>query len=296
MENTGWGKELSLYVHNHFDSSRWDKVVLRPDDIIVSTYPKSGTTREQMTLLLLLHRLKEGINITELSPYVELVVEDIDDVTFRLEGQNHRRLIKSHLPLDCLPFVQTIKYIDVWRDPFDVAVSLFHHHNNANEKYYTAINSSRPPGTPEFPANNLPVNEWVVRWFEKDGYPYWSYWRHIRASWKLRHMENVAIYHFSDLWDPQEEVCKRARFLGLDLNKRLLGEVVRLSSFNHMKEVSHETAPYGGAIWGQGNGKEFFRFGKGGEWKTLLSEAEIERCWQALKNNLSPDIIGFLLR
>ena len=45
-----------------------------------------------------------------------------------LEAQQHRRFIKSHLPLDGLPFFPQVKYIVVGRDARDVAMSLWNHY------------------------------------------------------------------------------------------------------------------------------------------------------------------------
>lgn len=284
------------YIHNHFDSNRWNSISLRNDDVIISTYPKSGTTREQMTILQLIHKGVEGLNITELSPYVELCIEPIAEVCKRLGSQNYRRVIKGHLPIDYLPFSADVKYVDIWRSPFDVAVSLYNHHNTANEQYLKAINSNRLPTTFTFEKNALPINEWIIRWFNFDGYPYWSYWKHIHAWWKYRDLENVSIFHYADLIDLSTELHKRINFLDLELPEENFDRILSLVSFKSMKANSAQTAPYGGKIWGLGEGKEFFRKGSNGDWKDILTSNEISLCEKICREKLSSTIYDFLVR
>ena len=213
MENS-WSTPKKHYLHNHFDSSRWNSIRLRNTDIIISTYPKSGTTREQMTFLQLLHKGEPNLNITELSPYIELCIEPISEIVVRVENQKNRRVLKGHLPLDYLPFNDDIQYVDIWRSPFDVAISLFHHHNNANKKYFEAINLNKPQFTEDFKKNNLTTKEWIIKWFETDGFPYWSYSKHINTWWKYRKLKNVHIFHYADLSkEHRKEILKRANIL-----------------------------------------------------------------------------------
>ncbi len=106
------------------DSSRWDDFRFRPGDIVISTPAKSGTTWMQMICALLVFgdaRLARPL--TELSPWLDLATRPISDVFATLEAQRHRRFIKTHTPLDGLPFDERATYICVGRDPRDAAIS-----------------------------------------------------------------------------------------------------------------------------------------------------------------------------
>ena len=108
-------------------------IELRPDDIWIVTYPKSGTTWTQQIVRLIVNRGKDnGVVIEEAVPWVEgfsvlpnrgfKYYVDIDKMT-------SPRAFKSHLPYEMmpcgLPSSTPGKYINVIRNPKDVAVSYF---------------------------------------------------------------------------------------------------------------------------------------------------------------------------
>jgi hypothetical protein len=62
--------------------------------------------------------------------------------------QKHRRVIKSHLPLDTLPYHPKAKYVFVARDGRDVAVSLYNHYNDYTDNMLNLINDT--PGREGF--------------------------------------------------------------------------------------------------------------------------------------------------
>jgi aryl sulfotransferase len=47
----------------------------------------------------------------EVSPWLDLAFIPFKDISERLESQTHRRLIKTHLPLDALVFSPKARYI-----------------------------------------------------------------------------------------------------------------------------------------------------------------------------------------
>ena len=53
----------------------------------------------------------------------------LDAVFARLEAQTRRRVIKSHLPLDAVPFFPELRYLVVVRDPRDVFMSFWNHYS-----------------------------------------------------------------------------------------------------------------------------------------------------------------------
>jgi aryl sulfotransferase len=75
-----------------------------------------------------------GQNLTvaldEISPWLDMRNYPLELVLTRLEQQTHRRSMKTHLPLDGLPFHPSIKYLYVGRDPRDVFMSFHNFYSN----------------------------------------------------------------------------------------------------------------------------------------------------------------------
>lgn len=60
-------------IHNHhFDSTMWDGINFRDDDIVIATYAKSGTTWMQQIIGQLIFDGAENISTSVFSPWVDL--------------------------------------------------------------------------------------------------------------------------------------------------------------------------------------------------------------------------------
>ena len=131
-------------VYNEFvmESSRWDNFKPRPDDIIIATPAKCGTTWTQMICALLIFQKTEFEKpLTQCSPWVDVLTTSADDVLNQLEQQTHRRFMKTHTPLDGLTYNPQTKYICVGRDPRDAFLSLKNHVENMRPE---ALETSAP--------------------------------------------------------------------------------------------------------------------------------------------------------
>ena len=93
-------------------------------DVFVATYPKCGTTWMQYIVYLLLHGaepLRSGERLDALFPHLEEVGAEA------VGALPSPRLIKTHLPFERTPSHPGARYIYVARNPFDCAVSFYHH-------------------------------------------------------------------------------------------------------------------------------------------------------------------------
>ena len=73
--------DRKLYLGALTDNRRWDQVTIRPDDVLVVTPPKCGTTWMQTIVALLLSGDPEVE--TELSvkmPWVDMRIREMDEV------------------------------------------------------------------------------------------------------------------------------------------------------------------------------------------------------------------------
>ena len=164
-------------LHNHhFDSTIWNDFRFRDDDIVISTYAKSGTTWMQQIVSQLLFPGEGGLEVAEMSPWMDLRVPPKEVKLLAVEAQAHRRFMKTHLPVDALVFSEKAKYIYIGRDGRDIVWSLYNHHTNANEAWYDALNNTPGRVGPPIEPPCASIAQYFDEWLEKDGYPFWSLW------------------------------------------------------------------------------------------------------------------------
>src|SRR6201987_3120183 len=106
------------FHNHHFDSTIWNDFAFRDDDIVVATYGKSGTTWTQQILGQLIFNGAAEIDVSHLSPWVDLRVVPPEAIA-GLEHLTHRRFVKTHLPVDALVFWPEAKSLYIGRDGRD---------------------------------------------------------------------------------------------------------------------------------------------------------------------------------
>ena len=298
------GKRYRTFV---FDSARWDGFGFRPDDIVISTPPKCGTTWMQMLCALLIFRTPElPAPLAQLSPWLDMQTRPVADVVRDLEGQRHRRFIKSHVPLDGLPNDPRVSYVCVARDPRDVALSWDNHMANIDLERFMGTRISAvgaddleelgitgPPPAP--PADPL---ERFWHWVdgasaENEVAGLGSLVNHIATFWERRGEPNVHLFHYSDLRaDLPGQMRRLAECLGLDPPT---DELVQAAGFAAMKERADELVPNSDTPFWRSN-SAFFDRARAGAWKELLDEGGQRRFDDALAELAPPDLASFILR
>src|SRR3712207_2208209 len=95
------------------DSTRWDHYLPRKGDTVVATFPKCGTTWMEHIVLNLFHYGSDIPLIAEVAPWIEMRFRrgnqpgpemPIEEILQMMERQTPRRQMKTHVPLDCLPY------------------------------------------------------------------------------------------------------------------------------------------------------------------------------------------------
>ena len=265
-------KTRELHSH-HFDSTIWNDFKFRDDDIIIATYAKSGTTWVQQIVSQLIFDGQEGLNVAELSPWLDLRVPPKEVKLQAVEAQTHRRFLKTHLPVDALVFSDKAKYIYIARDGRDVVWSLYNHHANANQAWYEALNDT--PGRVGPPIEPPPADIVVYfrEWLEKDGYPFWSFWENIKTWWDIRDLPNVHLLHFEALKrDMPGEIRRIADFIDVSISEERWEALVEHCTFDYMKRHATASVPLGGAFW-DGGAETFIHKGVNGRWRDVLPTA-----------------------
>lgn len=287
-----------------FDSRNWDLVTPRDGDVVISTSYKSGTTWMQNIVLQMLFRGEKVPAVSDVSPWVDRARDDPSAVARLLEAQTHRRVMKSHLPLDTLPYNPGTRYIVCVRDARDVFMSLWNHLSQMTPTAIEALNTSPARIGPPMPKIGTDIHAfwecWINRgWLpgESEGYPHSANLAHTQSWWNFRHLPNILFVHFADLLaDPASEVVRVADYLGLSLNDSEVSAIVEATSFAALSENAAASGPVpvegANVIWTEGL-KTFFFKGTNGRWRDVLSLEELEMYEAAKRRVQTPDCAAY---
>lgn len=289
-----WPIKQREFHNHHFDSTIWNDLQYRDDDIVVSTYAKSGTTWVQQIVGQLLFNGNADVNVSELSPWMDLRIPPKHEKLAAVESQTHRRFIKTHLPVDALVYSPKAKYLYIGRDGRDVVWSMFNHQSNANEKWYEALNDT--PGRVGPPIEKPPedVRQYFLDWLENDGHPWWPYWENVRTWWAIRDLPNVIFLHFNELKaDLPGQILRIGKFLGVPENPSISDQIIEHCTFDWMKKNAGKSAPLGGVFW-DGGAETFIHKGTNGRWTDVLNEDDINAYLSKALDELGPECAAWL--
>ncbi len=277
MPQTTTPRKMREFHNHHFDSTIWNDFTFRDDDIVIGTYGKSGTTWMQQIVAQLLFENADDLPVAEMSPWLDLRVPPKQIKLPMVEAQNHRRFIKTHLPVDALVFSPRAKYLYVGRDGRDVVWSLYNHHATANALWYEAINDTPGRVGPPIGKPCDSIHRYFLDWLERDGFPFWPFWENIASWWAIRDLPNVKLLHFANLKaDMEGEIRRIAEFLDIDVAPSRWPKILEHCSFDYMKAHASSSTPLGGAFW-DGGAQTFIHQGKNGRWRDILTAQDNAR-------------------
>lgn len=286
-------KTRELHSH-HFDSTIWNDLQFRDDDIIIATYAKSGTTWVQQIVAQMLFGGDPELAVADMSPWLDLRVPPKAVKLPMVEAQTHRRFIKTHLPVDALVFSPRAKYLYIGRDGRDVVWSMYNHHFNANATWYDALNNTPGRVGPPIEPPPADIRQYWHDWMDRDGHPFWPFWDNIRSWWALRYLPNVMLIHFEDLKrDMPGEMRRIAAFLDIPIDVTRWPTIVEYCSFDWMKANATKSVPLGGAFWDAG-AEVFINKGVNGRWHDTLRDAESAAYEARAVAELGPECAAWL--
>jgi hypothetical protein len=286
------------YRSDDEDSARWRGFPFRQGDIVISTRSKSGTTWVQMICALLVFQtadLPEPLG--RLSPWLDWLGSPRHEIYARLSAQDHRRIIKTHTPLDGIPLDPRATYIVVARHPLDMAVSLYHHSDNIDRARLRELTGQPEPV--DAPPPRPPLHEWLLGWIDWNGNRHQHMdslpgvaW-HLSDAWTRRHEPNVVLVHYDDLSADLDGSMRRlAVRLDITVPDQAWSDLVRAAGFEAMRRRSDRTAPDPGDILRDHS--RFFRRGTSGAGGEVLSLDELDHYRARLAPLVPPDLLGWL--
>src|SRR5262245_6598450 len=230
-----------------------------PGDVFVASYPKCGTTWTQYIVYLLENDgrpLAAGQRLDAVFPHLEEVDEEA------VRALRSPRLIKTHLPLERTPWSAQAKYLYVARNPFDCAVS-FYHHTRGLPRHYDFADGS-----------------WYTFFecFMRGEVDFGDYFDHLDSWWPQRSEPNVLFLTYERMLEaPAVATRAIAEFLGgrasdLARDARRLDSVVSESGFTQMRRDQER--------WSSARPADmpaFVRKGVVGDWRSEFSVEQARR-------------------
>ena len=172
---------------------------LRPTDVVITPFSKSGTTWTQQIVHTL--RTRGDMDFDDISrvvPWIETSFSlglDLD-----AEQRANPRAFKSHLSEDLVP--KGGRYINIVRNFGDAAVSFY----KFNEGWFLE------PGS-------VPIDEFVEAQMMRED----SYFKHLLSWWPRRNEPDVLFLAYELMQRNSSETVQRiAEFIGIDLDEDLL--------------------------------------------------------------------------
>lgn len=248
----------------------------------------------QMICLSLIHGSPLPAPLGVLSPWIDWDVEPQSFVYERLAAQTHRRVIKTHTPLDGIPLRDDVAYIVVGRHPLDVAVSLYHHIGNIDQ-----VRSADLRGEQVADNDRGTLKEWLDRWIDDPRPPEEALdtlagnVHHVSDAWGRRVDGNVVLVHFAELRSAHEAVIRSlAAWLGIDVADGDWTTLVNATSFEAMRAQPETTVPDRVGVLKDAGA--FFRSGSIGEGARLCSAGTLRRYHERLVTTASPEVVAWL--
>ncbi|XP_053445284.1 sulfotransferase 1C3-like [Nycticebus coucang] len=249
----------------------WNKICnfqARPDDLILATYPKAGTTWTQ-EILDMIQNDGDGEKCSQVvslhrHPFIELAFpyKEKPDWEIALEMPSPR-ILKTHLPSHLIPpsiWKQNCKIVYVARNAKDSLVSYYHFHRMSSLL-------ADPQSWEDF-----------CEKFMSGKVAYGSWYDHVKGWWAAKDKNRILYLLYEDIKkNPKCEINKVLDFLEKTLSEDIINKIIHHTSFEVMKKnpmASQSTLPsyvFDHTI------SNFLRKGMPGDWKNHFTVAMNEK-------------------
>ncbi|KAM3872590.1 cytosolic sulfotransferase 3-like [Diretmus argenteus] len=271
----------------HYFTDNWEKVQnfqARPDDILIATYPKAGTTWVSYILDLLYFgrtspERQTLIPIYERVPFLEIsITNKFQGVDMVDKLPTSPRLIKTHLPVQFVPksfWEQNCRMVYVARNAKDNAVSYFH---------FDRMNQVEPePG------------DWssYLQRFMEGKMVFGSWYDHVTGWWEKKQTHSKLHYMFYEdlIKDTGREIDQLCCFLGLSPSAEEKERIIGGVQFDTMKKNNMANYSTSGVM--DFKISPFMRKGKVGDWMNHFTVAQSEQFDEDYKRKMKNPTLQF---
>ncbi|KAJ0180699.1 hypothetical protein K1T71_004103 [Dendrolimus kikuchii] len=282
---------------------------IRPTDVIVASYQRSGTTWLQELVWMVLNDVdferSNAVPLVERYSFLDqfMYINDSANEYFlrsngntpeirymldeffntpahkKIENVPGPRFIKTHLPMSLMPrqALDIGKVVYVARDPRDVAVSSYFHAKLFNHTYDYKGDFKQ-----------------FWNYFYNDLYTLTPFFEHVKEAWTLRSHPNMLFVFYEEmLKDLPATIKKVSNFFGKHLTEQQSSELcehLRIENFKKNKSVNFETLKSLNILSPE---ESFIRKGKAGGWKDYFDEEMTKQAEEWIENNLKDTDLRF---
>mgnify|MGYP003387148826 CR=1 FL=1 len=192
----------------------------KSEDIFVCSYPKCGTTWLQNVVYLILN---DGVPLSP-NQFLPRLFPHLEEVGKAICNQLPTpRLIKTHLPFSITPHNSKARYLYIARNPFDCAVSFFHH-TRGFPQHYDFLDG-------EF--------EDFFECFITGEVDFGDYFDNLIPWYKRKDDKNILFITYESMKaDSYRSIMAIGDFLGVEgfKNKEMIDSIIKYSSFEVMQQ------------------------------------------------------------
>lgn len=251
----------------------FEQFCFRPDDILIVTYPKSGTTWMQQLVPLIVNRGDPDCVDKVLSfvrvPWLGTSRGKFD---INLDERPSPRIMASHFQHSMMPkgyHDVKPKIIYVMRDPKDVFTSLFHFQKMASFLI-------PPTSKSEFLHKFLEGKVMFGSWFD-----------HVKGWINAQDNDRILyIFYEEMIEDLQGSVKKLSKFLDISLDDEVTEQISDRCLFKNMKNNKMSNQTLVPSVFLDQTKGTFMRKGIVGDWKNLLTVEEAEHFDAVYEENM----------
>ena len=278
------------YVGQITDTHRWEAFKHRSDDIFICTPPKCGTTWTQaICASLVFGTADHGQSPAFISPWIDAKLDPLEEYLKVVDAQPHRRFIKTHTPLDGIPFYPSSQYLAVFRDPREAYISGSNHRDNMN---------NRQLAESTFPSGDNAFDFWLYGENKPGGWDKWTLHALVhlfKTYWDAHDRSNIHLFHYSDMKaNLPRAISQMAVALGYEYGEDKVAEFAKAASFEHMKKNAGQFAPQAKiGFWKSDS--SFFNRGDDAAWSETLTPEQLTAFDERIRQLLDDDQIDWLL-